>query len=364
MRKRYLLVIASILVFAGIVFSQKKAPVNVYIIKKGDTLWDVSERFLNNPWLWPKLWEQNKYIENPDLIFPGEPLIIPGVPAPPVVAKEEAPALPSVPPVVEKPAREEISPEELVETLMAEAEEAVPVELITEESKKVLSAIPELIKRGIAKIYYSPAGTLPYFVEEKFKGVGKITGAPENREMFGELDLVYAEFNREVSPGEIYMAVRKAGWVRHPITGEKLGIKVLILGILKVERENEGKYEMRIKSSYDYIEKGDILVEPIEVIKSIEIRKAEDVIEGYVVGGMIDREFFGEGDVILLDLGKNVGVEPGNVFIIYTKRKKEEPKKLIGKVVVFKVWDKLSAGLITRAKFEIEKGYRIISDVF
>ncbi|MEE9447920.1 MAG: LysM peptidoglycan-binding domain-containing protein, partial [Arenicellales bacterium] len=47
-----------------------------YTIKKGDTLWDISAKFLIKPWLWPELWEQNTYIENPHLIFPDDVLLI------------------------------------------------------------------------------------------------------------------------------------------------------------------------------------------------------------------------------------------------------------------------------------------------
>lgn len=47
-----------------------------YTIKKGDTLWGISAQFLESPWLWPELWEQNNNIENPDLIYPGDVLLI------------------------------------------------------------------------------------------------------------------------------------------------------------------------------------------------------------------------------------------------------------------------------------------------
>src|SRR5260370_14875947 len=50
-----------------------------YIIVKGDTLWDLSQKFLNNPWYWPKIWSLNPSIENPHWIYPGNKLrIVPG----------------------------------------------------------------------------------------------------------------------------------------------------------------------------------------------------------------------------------------------------------------------------------------------
>src|SRR3990170_8501697 len=56
------------------VVAQEKGAEGAYTIKQGDTLWDISSRFLKNPFLWPKLWQRNSYITNPHWIYPGNPI--------------------------------------------------------------------------------------------------------------------------------------------------------------------------------------------------------------------------------------------------------------------------------------------------
>ncbi|NII10832.1 LysM peptidoglycan-binding domain-containing protein [Oleiagrimonas sp. C23AA] len=47
---------------------------DTYVVKRGDTLWDISARFLRKPWLWPEIWQANPQVHNPHLIYPGDVL--------------------------------------------------------------------------------------------------------------------------------------------------------------------------------------------------------------------------------------------------------------------------------------------------
>ena len=103
-----------------------------YIIKRGDTLWDISNQFLMDSFLWPRVWRDNQYIPNPDLIYPGDVLVFPkeGVPPPVEEAPVATPAAPEAapPPVAEIPQPDE--PEEDEEIVFEAARPKIrPVDL-------------------------------------------------------------------------------------------------------------------------------------------------------------------------------------------------------------------------------------------
>ncbi|WP_199610172.1 LysM peptidoglycan-binding domain-containing protein [Flocculibacter collagenilyticus] len=75
MVKRFSAFLAALLIssqaVADVLTIREDAPAN-YVVKKGDTLWDISEIYLEDAWKWPELWRLNPQIENPHLIYPGD----------------------------------------------------------------------------------------------------------------------------------------------------------------------------------------------------------------------------------------------------------------------------------------------------
>ncbi|TRY13185.1 LysM peptidoglycan-binding domain-containing protein [Shewanella hanedai] len=74
------LILLALMTFSCSIFSDtltlKSGHPDSYVVIKGDTLWDISENFLNDPWRWPKLWGVNPQIANPHLIYPGDRLTL------------------------------------------------------------------------------------------------------------------------------------------------------------------------------------------------------------------------------------------------------------------------------------------------
>jgi hypothetical protein len=381
----YLYIPVFLLVLFLMVYAQKSEDGYVYIVKHGDTLWDISARFLNNPWLWPKVWEQNRYITNPHLIFPGDPIAL-GVLPPPAVASAPAaapaevppPPVEGAPPVAARPA---LSAEEMA-AAPGEAPpppETVPPAGVTEEEMEAepeesIGEVAKIEEVGEGNIYYASASAISFVTPEEIEASGSIVGSKIERKMFGEQDEVYIKTFDNPEKGQKYTIFRTEGKLKHPVTGEILGYRIKNLGEVEVlEKENEIA-RARIVKSYDAISAGDRLKPVEEATKEIVLKSSETQLTGFIVATQEDLKLIGEGQIVYIDKGISDGITEGNIFTIYRPGKRlkeaisgevvEAPVEIIGKLVVVKARENVSTALVTKSKKEITKGDHIISEVF
>jgi hypothetical protein len=214
---------------------EKKTAEEVYTVKKGDTLWDISSRFLNNPYLWPKLWQRNSYITNPHWIYPGRPILL----TPIEEVKQEEPK-----PVVAQERPREVAKEPKVEAPPAENVPQVVAEPRPEEKKPM--GFPEVRSAG-------------FFSDIDYSGIGVILDSRDAKNIMAEMDIVYVTFKtaESVSVGNKYTIFRPSELIRHPITGKRIGRRYNIIGNLQVIDQHGNFFTAKVTESFDGIEIGD-----------------------------------------------------------------------------------------------------------
>jgi hypothetical protein len=256
-----ILFIIVIIISFGFVFypfaQEKKEGEEIYTIKQGDTLWDISAKFLKDPFLWPKLWQRNPYITNPHWIYPGQPVRI--VPAEelmkegpkeavkePEIEKAEPTPAEGKPPVAE--AKPEAKPEARPAELKPELKpgEVKPVEEKPLEEKP--GVFPEVRSAG-------------FVGDINFRGVGVILDNRDGKNLLSEGDIVYMAFRTAdpVMVGNKYTIFRRERYVRHPVTKRKMGMKYLITGNVQVIDQQGNFYTGKIIEAFDAVVIGDML---------------------------------------------------------------------------------------------------------
>src|SRR4030043_1577788 len=245
----YHLIIALVLslCFAlSIMAQEKKETEGVYTIKKGDTLWDISAKFLKDPFLWPKLWQRNPYITNPHWIYPGNPVRLSTFEE----AKKEEP-----PRVVEEKPREvkEVKPE------VAEVKEGKKVEpppVVEKKLEGIAEKKPVEEKKVIREI--RSAGFIAGF---DYKGIGIILDNKEGKNLMAEGDVLYLAFKKgaRLLVGKKNRVFRASDIIRDPGTEKRIGRKYSISGNIEIIDQSGNFYTARVLEAFDAIYKGDMI---------------------------------------------------------------------------------------------------------
>ena len=313
-----------------------------YVIVRGDTLWDISKRFLNNPYLWPQIWEENKYITDAHWIYPGDPLIMPKVALVSERAGETAAETSGLEPVSEEAARE---------VVRTTGGGAVYIPLIEEIA---LQCAPYIVTS---------------LEDESLHVIGSELG--ESKVAFGDREILYLSkgSNAGVKSGDLYTIHHPTYVVKHPESGDNLGTKVEVKGWLRVLLVTEDSATAIVEQSCEDIHAGDYLKPFVKMdVPLIPRRPPPDrltppsgKIQGFIVD--IDHDSFiaGAEQLVVINLGREDGVAPGNEFTIFKIMYPTVPtsRNVLGSLGVVNVQERTSTAKITYSSDHMMQGDRI-----
>ncbi len=300
-----------------------------YTVVKGDTLWDISARFLSKPWLWPEVWYANPQIKNPHLIYPGDVISLVYVNGHPQLQLRRGGAGygPS-----------KLSPEIRVESL----DTAIPTIPI--------DAIQQFLNHSRV-VSQKDLDTAPYIVESADEHL--ITGAG---------DRVYVR--RIASADQTRYNVYKQGKpYRDPDTGEELGIEALYVGDASLQRFGDPSTLLLTHSTREAVI-GDRLfpVDANEIQRNFQPHAPSASMQGRIIAVIDGVSQIGQHQVVVLNRGTREGMEVGHVLAISqagatvsdkTSDKLSDtvtlPDERAGVLMVFQTFDRVSYALVMSA---------------
>jgi len=300
-----------------------------YTVVKGDTLWDISGKFLQHPWQWPQLWRNNPHIENPHWIYPGDTLYFSYVNGEPTL---------SLSPPGSNYQPDDIRPH-VRETMLEKAIPVIPVDAVAQflTSPKVVSA--------------DELDDAPYVLE--MAGEHLIAGA-------GDRVYVRAIENPE---GLGYTVYRAGKPYISPETQEILGYEAQYIAETTIEAPGDPATLRVIKSDQE-LKRGDRLMPTADGDMPLSYfpRPPENLIVGSIIRVMGGVSQIGQRDVVVIDKGSADGIEVGHTLDIYRKGRivtdnvqpgasvpVKLPDEIAGVLMVFRPFERVSYALVMEA---------------
>jgi len=340
MKKPLLLILALLLLLPTMAVAGDKPAARTYVIKKGDTLWGISQRFIKDPYYWPNLWSNNPFIANPHLIYPGQKVAI---------YDGRIELVPEFPTAEDVKAEPTATAEPVTEPVAAE-----PVEQLPEVQESIT------IK--------TMGGSEGFVTLEEVDSVGTLIDTTDNRLLMGTGDTVFCDM-RDLAgtrPGDIFSLVEVGKQLTHPLSGEPVGHQVAEVGTLEVLSVNESVATARITNATREIHRSNLLLPFSAPLLEIELKKAEQPITGVIISAKESKIGFGQYDIIYLDLGSAEGLQEGNLVNISRHRKPSDfivkktkvklPDVLLGAAVVLQTRQHTATALILKSAADMYRG--------
>lgn len=297
-----------------------------HIVVPGDTLWGISGKFLKEPWRWPEIWRMNREeIKSPHRIYPGDVIIL----------ERDSRGKP----------RLSLQSARLLPTIQStRIEEGIP-------------AIPPNVIR--------PFLSHPLIVEaNSLESAARIVATQQDRVYLGNGDLAYVA-NADPSR-EDWQIYRNGKPLADPVTNEILGYEAFYLGTAR-QREPGEPATFEIVTMKQEIGRGDRLLPAIRPpLVSYVPHKPDFPVDGRVISVYGGVEAAGRGSIVTINRGARDGIEIGHVLAIERNRlvvERDEydvkvmvpiPPERIGLLFVFRVFERLSYGLVVQSEGTVD----------
>ncbi len=319
---------------------------NVYVVKKGDTLWDISKKFLKNPLRWREIWASNKHVKNPHWIFPGDRLLMCSYNGKPLLGKDEGDGCDGI--IRRHTGSINLKPRVRVEE-MNQAISVIP-----------LSQIRKWIDNSII-VNPTSVENLPY-----------VLGAADQRVLAAEGQTIYVR-GAGLEVGENYAVYEKG----QPYTfvdaqGKKYDVGLELTQVasgVATAIENDITTIELTKTLNKEVNQGDLIFPDMKYVLPDAFYPvgATDVTpNGTVVRVQGSIGMAAQHSVVTIDRGIADGVKSGQVFEVNqvgqivndpkTNQKIQLPSQRIGLIMVFKAFDRLSYAYVLESQLPINEG--------
>jgi LysM repeat protein len=332
-----LLFITSTLLRADVLDIKKDVP-EIYVVEKGDTLWDISSTFLHSPWKWQDIWHNNPEVENPHLIYPGDKLALIDVDG-----KRKLTIIGRGPVKISSLGDGRLKPQVRTSPI-DNAIPAIPIDKIAVFLSKSRIETPETLNSS------------PYVIA----GEGR-------RIISGKDDIIYArgEFDETKN---IYGVYRPGEVFEHPETEEFLGVQALSIGSARVMDSNADVKTLEVTRTSEEVRVNDRLLPELDYKASAnfypKLPNAEIEAEIIAVEGGVSQ--VGTLDIVVISAGSRESLEKGDVLAIEQRGEvvKDQitddliqlPNVDAGLMIVFRVFEKMSYGLVVSADMPLVTG--------
>jgi len=341
----------------------------VHVIVRGDTLWDLAGRFYGDPYLWPQLWEENRYILDAHWIYPGDPLVV-------GLEVEEVDSLAELgEPEEELPPLEEEA--ERGDGILSSAAAARPPAPLGTESDIYCTGYIDDPERTFP---FAIVGSEYEALSPSLDAFGAV-GRSNRRGVYGSEtlkyglmsgDVVYLDGGRRAAmgPGDLFTVVRPEERVRHPVDDRSFGRFYRYLGRVRVLSVQEETAIAEIVHTCDPIVVGSLLepfrAEPVPLgrlttMRPVNLPPPAAALERAptILRSEDDIVALAEDSIVYIDRGEADDVVPGDFYTIYRLNREGLPPIVLGELAVLAVHDRSAVARILRSRYTIYVGDRL-----